>query len=157
MDASSEDEGTDVPKSGSLTEVAKVGYCQPPVGTCFRKGQSGNPKGRPKGKKNLKTLLEQALNEKITVNENGRRKSITKAQAGMKQVANQVASGDAKILLKILEIHDRYERVQNEIGATKSGPFVSSLPESATARQRLTEMTLRFRERIAAREKLAQS
>jgi Family of unknown function (DUF5681) len=157
MHGSSETEDTSALKSEPSQDMAEVGYCQPPVGTRFRKGQSGNPKGRPKGKKNLKTLLELALNEKITVNENGRRKSITKAQAGMKQVANQVASGDAKIALKILEMHDRHEKLLREIDATNSGPIVSSLPESANARQRLIEITHRLQQRIEVRKKLARS
>ncbi len=32
-----------------------VGYCKPPKRTRFQPGQSGNPRGRPKGTKNLKT------------------------------------------------------------------------------------------------------
>lgn len=32
----------------------------------FKKGQSGNPKGYPKGKPNLKTLIEKVWNEEIT-------------------------------------------------------------------------------------------
>ena len=39
----------------------RVGYSHPPIATRFRKGQSGNPKGRPKREKNFKTLLHEAL------------------------------------------------------------------------------------------------
>ena len=41
----------------------EVGYGKPPRHTRFTKGQSGNPRGRPPGAKNLKTLLSEALNE----------------------------------------------------------------------------------------------
>jgi hypothetical protein len=41
----------------------EVGYGKPPRDTRFPKGQSGNPRGRPSGAKNLKTLLSEALNE----------------------------------------------------------------------------------------------
>jgi hypothetical protein len=156
MEPSSETEDISAMKRCSGDEYT-VGYGRPPVGSRFEKGQSGNPMGRPRGKKNLKTLLDQALNEKISVNENGRRKMISKAQAGMKHVANRVASGDPKITLKILEIYDRNERQLKEIAAVWSGPVVSSLPESANARERLTEITRRLRERIEARRKLSQS
>src|SRR5437762_14384566 len=48
----------------------EVGYRKPPRHTRFTKGQSGNPRGRPPGAKNLKTLLSDALNEFVIVSEN---------------------------------------------------------------------------------------
>jgi hypothetical protein len=33
----------------------RVGYGRPPLATRFRAGQSGNPRGRPKGARNLST------------------------------------------------------------------------------------------------------
>ena len=44
----------------------EVGYGKPPTNTRFRKGQSGNRTGRPKGVKNFKTELSEELEEKIT-------------------------------------------------------------------------------------------
>ena len=50
----------------------EVGYGKPPRHTRFVKGQSGNPRGRPPGAKNLKTLLNKALNELVVVTEQWR-------------------------------------------------------------------------------------
>src|SRR5215469_5153687 len=52
----------------------EVGYGKPPRSSRFKKGQSGNPRGRPSGSKNLSTLLSEALNEPVIVTENGRRR-----------------------------------------------------------------------------------
>jgi hypothetical protein len=52
----------------------EAGYGKPPRHTRFKKGQSGNPRGRPKGSKNLTTLLTEALNEPVIVAENGGRR-----------------------------------------------------------------------------------
>jgi hypothetical protein len=149
-DEASEPESVQEP--GAAREGQNVGYGQPPVATRFRKGQSGNPKGRPRGVKNLKTLLQEALNEKITVNENGKRRAITKMQAGMKQLANKVASGDVKTALRLIDLQYRDEGLDRAIREDDRGPLVSSLPESATALEQLEEISQRLRARIAKRK-----
>ena len=47
----------------------QVGYGRPPQHTRFPKGQSGNPKGRPKGSRALASIWLRAMNEKVTINE----------------------------------------------------------------------------------------
>src|SRR5436309_11754158 len=73
-----------------------VGYGRPPLHTRFQKGKSGNPKGRPRGKKNMSTLLSTALNASIVVVANGRRKRITKREAIVTQLVNKSAAADLK-------------------------------------------------------------
>jgi Family of unknown function (DUF5681) len=73
-----------------------VGYGRPPAHTRFQKGQSGNPKGRQKGCKNLSTLMERVLDETVTIKENGSQKIITKREAFLKQLVNKAASGDLR-------------------------------------------------------------
>jgi hypothetical protein len=92
----------------------KVGYCSPPKHTQFAKGRSGNPKGRPKGKPNVTTALQRALNEKVTVNENGRRKSLTKLQAAVKQLVNKAASGELRALRYLMELARSVEERSND-------------------------------------------
>lgn len=86
-----------------------VGYKKPPRHTQFKKGQSGNPKGRPKGTPNFRTALDQALKEQVLVNEGGRRRSISKLEAMVKQHVNKAVSGDARAreqLLRVLHLVD---------------------------------------------------
>ena len=75
-----------------------AGYCNPPAHTRFKRGQSGNPHGRPKGSLNMASVLERTLREKVVVNEGGKRKTITKLEAAMKQLTNKAASGELKAL-----------------------------------------------------------
>jgi Family of unknown function (DUF5681) len=83
------------------TSDEKIGYRNPPQHAQFKKGQSGNPKGRPKGKPNLATALQRTLREKVVINENGRRKTITKLEAALKQLVNKAASGDLRALQQL--------------------------------------------------------
>ena len=95
----------------------RVGYGRPPLQTQFKRGQSGNPKGRPRGAKNLGTLLNEALNEVVVVNENGGRKRISKRKAAFKQLVNEAAKGNwraLKLLVDILQDIERRSEPQTE-------------------------------------------
>lgn len=80
---------------------SRVGYRNPPEHTQFKKGQSGNPKGRPKGTLNMATVLARTLREKVVINENGKRKVVTKLEAAVKQLVNKSASGDLRALQQL--------------------------------------------------------
>jgi Family of unknown function (DUF5681) len=91
----------------------EVGYGKPPRHSQFKRGQSGNPRGRPAGSKNLATLVNEALNEPVIVVENGGRRKISKREAIIKQLVNRSAKADwraIKILLDIVrELEGRIE------------------------------------------------
>jgi hypothetical protein len=76
----------------------------PPESTRFKKGQSGNPKGRRKGSHNVATVLALTLREKVVVNENGARKTVTKLEAAIKQLVNKAASGDLRALQQFIAL-----------------------------------------------------
>jgi hypothetical protein len=99
----------------------EVGYGKPPRHTRFQKGRSGNPAGRPRGKKNLATLLSDALDQKIIVVESGRRKKISKREAIVTQLVNKSASADLKatqILLAMLrDVETRADSGCADIGS----------------------------------------
>ena len=81
-----------------------VGYGRPPKYTQFKKGQSGNPNGRPKGSRNLTTDLLEELTEQILVREGGKSKRISKQRAMLKSLAAKAVSGDVKAATLLLNM-----------------------------------------------------
>jgi hypothetical protein len=104
------------------TRDYEVGYAKPPRQTQFRKGQSGNPKGRPVGAKNLSTLLNEALNEPVIVTENGRHRKITKRQTIITQLVNRSATADFRALKILLDIIREIEN-RTEMASPETSPF----------------------------------
>jgi len=82
----------------------EVGYKKPPKKGQFKKGQSGNKQGRPKGSKNFVTILTKELNQKVTVNENGRQKKISRMEAMVKRLVAEALQGERRSLITLIDI-----------------------------------------------------
>ena len=110
----------------------QVGYGKPPLHPRFKKGESGNPKGRPRGSKNLATLLESELKERVVVTENGRRRSITKQAARVKHLVNKAVSGDRQLMRLVLE---EIRLLEARSSSTSSGTEVLDEADRQVMRQ----------------------
>jgi len=74
----------------------KVGYKKPPQRNQFKPGQSGNPKGRPKGLKNLSTDLQEELEQKIVITEANKTQEVTKQRAMIKTLFAKALKGETR-------------------------------------------------------------
>jgi hypothetical protein len=76
----------------------QVGYGRPPKGTRFKPGQSGNPRGRPKGTKNLATDLAEELRKPVRVREGDKSRKISKQRAMVIGMTNKGLHGDLRAI-----------------------------------------------------------
>jgi hypothetical protein len=75
-------------------EDEPVGYRKPPRSGQFKPGQSGNPKGRPKGPGSLHKLIAKQAAKKVTVKENGVEKKMTKLDLVIAAMFSRASKGE---------------------------------------------------------------
>jgi hypothetical protein len=92
----------------------EVGFGKPPKHTRFKPGQSGNPKGRKPGSKNVMTLLEETLFDPVKVRENGKVRRVPAIQACLLNLRNQAIKGDPKALDRVVRLASLYHGAQPE-------------------------------------------
>ena len=111
--------------------MTKRGYKNPPKEHQFKKGKSGNPKGRPRKKKqpssdpglDLIASVHRELGKTISVQENGKHKEVTKLDAFSAQLVAQSVNGkpsQQKMLLSLLMLASHEETEQQTLEQLQS-------------------------------------
>ena len=79
-------------KDGSYT----IGFGKPPKHGQFKPGQSGNPDGRKKGRKNQDTILDEILHRKLPMRDRGRMRQVPIIEAILLRFTEAALRGDPK-------------------------------------------------------------
>jgi len=82
---------------------------RPDIHTRFKKGQSGNPSGRPKGRKNDAIQIKDLLFRPIRINDGNGIRSVPKIVAAIEVCLNKALKGDIRALEKIMKIAEKLE------------------------------------------------
>jgi len=101
-------------------DEGKVGYGRPPVHSRFKPGHSGNPKGRPKGQRNLASEIARAMAMPVPVTVNGRRKNVSTMTALVWRVREKALGGDHKslqLLINLHQVHHADDKGQESLSA----------------------------------------
>ncbi len=85
-----------------------VGFGRPPKGSQFRKGKSGNPKGKPKGSRSVAACLSDALSTKVTLTENGKSRRVSRLQAIVQRLSSDALRGEKDAVKLLLALADKY-------------------------------------------------
>ncbi len=126
-------------EEGKISKTKRDGaanYREPPLHTRFKKGQSGNPSGRPV--KNLAALLAATLDEAVTVTENGKRWQISKREAVIAQLVNKSATADLRATKMLIDMLRDIEKKADPASAETS-------PFSPTDKEVVAQLIARLR------------
>ena len=88
----------------SPPEDYEVGYGKPPRETQFKKGQSGNPRGRPrKSDSDFADIFHRVMLKPEVVLINGKRRKMSGAEVMFRQLNRQASQGDKEAFKSVLQ------------------------------------------------------
>ena len=96
------------PSAAAEEHEYEVGYGKPPRHSRFKPGRSGNPRGRPKGAVDRKTIVERVFLARHTVIEQGKRRQRTVLELVLLALRNRAIDGDPKAFSKFHDLFERY-------------------------------------------------
>jgi predicted phage terminase large subunit-like protein len=96
--------GADPMASDKAPSDYTVGYGKPPEHSRFRKGQSGNPRGKVKGRKSLKAILAEELSVRMTIGINGKQVTASRQQLMVQTLTARAAAGDTRAAKMVIEL-----------------------------------------------------
>jgi hypothetical protein len=102
-------------------EDSEVGYRRPPKATRFTKGQSGNPAGRPRGRRR-EAPYEAILGQMVTIREDGTTRRVTAAEAFLLKLTKSGLEGDSAAARASLAA---IEHAREQHNAGLGGPRIS--------------------------------
>lgn len=110
----------------------QVGYGRPPKAYRFKPGESGNPRGRKRGSRNLRSDLADELAEIITVQEAGHAARLTKQRALVKRLCAQALSGEHRAMAQVVGLVLRL--IPSQTSDDESGALVEEDDEAIIRR-----------------------
>ena len=121
-------------RPGKKASDFDIGYKKPPKSSQFKKGQSGNPKGRPKKSKNANKMMHDILNEEMQFTENGEQKTASKREVIARTQSAKAVNGDHRATDRVFGMDGAHQaNEQQAASSTKSREELSAAAKAILA------------------------
>lgn len=100
------------------------GYGNPPPERQFQPGVSGNPKGRPRGSRNMANEIDLILSGRVDVTKNGRRERSTRRKVIAEKLVVRAMRDDHKAIETVLKL-EGHAQLQAAVGAPSGGQSIT--------------------------------
>jgi hypothetical protein len=111
-ESSKDGNGSQSPAGGETPY--ETGNKKPPEEFRYKPGQSGNPKGRPRGSTSLEAKVRKELAKTVVVNKNGKSVKMSKLDVGVTRLVDRFMSGDLKSTAIILGLDKKNEKPKSD-------------------------------------------
>ena len=116
-------------RAGDDSAGGPVGYARPPIASRFKPGKSGNPRGRPRNSRSLKTIIQGALTAPVVLREGARKRSISKLEGIVLKQVESALKGNEKAALATLKMAAQVGLLEAPEGAGETPTLSASEQE----------------------------
>jgi hypothetical protein len=119
----------DAPSRGKPDRTYAVGYGRPPIESRFQPGTSGNPRGRRKGSKNLKTLIRKAMTASVSIHEGTKTRRVSKIEGVVLRQLQSALTGDDRSAMAVIKMAMQMGLLEEPASNAAEGTALSGADE----------------------------
>ena len=109
-------------KKNSAQKLIRSAIADHPSLSSSSPGQSGNPRGRKKGVKNVATIFNQALYRPVKIRTPGGVRTLPKIEAIVEVIMNKALAGDTAAVSRIVELAHKLGGFEFLANSTNTSP-----------------------------------
>ena len=92
-----------------------IGKGNPPKASQYKPGQSGNRKGRPRGRKNMKSIVQRVAHKEHTVQLDGETHSLTTVGLIFRRLQERALQGSPEAIKFLSQLREKYQPDEPEV------------------------------------------
>src|SRR5712675_1770974 len=126
------------PSSSEPGPTYEVGYGKPPKASQFRKGRTGNPRGKRQGEENTISAFKRIVSKRVKINDGEKVRTITLAEAVILKNYNAALQKNPFAMSNIFRLAEDAGELVDFTDAKQVGKPIA-MPEKMTMEEFLAE------------------